>query len=79
MIIPATPPSRTGIVTSMMDADGTTADRTTQGRGTGTPHMRTTNDTSSAPAYASRLAPTSGPAHRLAPDEPVFVLWGERL
>lgn len=28
---------------------------------------------------SSRLAPTSGPAHRLAADEPVFVLWGERL
>lgn len=51
MIIPATPPSRTGIVTSMMDADGTTADRTTQGRGTDTPVMRTTDNTSSAPAH----------------------------
>ncbi|WTW92885.1 Rv2231c family pyridoxal phosphate-dependent protein CobC [Streptomycetaceae bacterium NBC_01309] len=63
MIIPTTPPTRTGIVTSMMDADGTTADRTTQGRGTGTRHMRTTYDTSSAPAYATADSPSeTGPA-----------------
>ncbi|MCF2527494.1 precorrin-6y C5,15-methyltransferase (decarboxylating) subunit CbiE [Yinghuangia soli] len=28
---------------------------------------------------SSRLVPAGGQAHRLAPDEPVFVLWGERL
>ncbi|NUU24797.1 MAG: precorrin-6y C5,15-methyltransferase (decarboxylating) subunit CbiE [Streptomycetaceae bacterium] len=28
---------------------------------------------------SSRLVPTSGQAHRLAPEDPVFVLWGERL
>ncbi|MCF2527496.1 Rv2231c family pyridoxal phosphate-dependent protein CobC [Yinghuangia soli] len=32
----------------MMDADGTTADRTTQGRGTDTPHMRTTEPEASS-------------------------------
>ncbi|MGW0658804.1 Rv2231c family pyridoxal phosphate-dependent protein CobC [Streptodolium elevatio] len=52
-----TPPTGTGIVTSMMDADGTTADRTTQGRGTGTGHMRTTDDTLPAPAYATADSP----------------------
>jgi histidinol-phosphate aminotransferase len=46
----------------MMDADGTTADRTTQGRGTDTPHMRTTTDTSSEPASrAASGPPASGP------------------
>lgn len=48
MIIRATPPTGRGIVTSMMDADGTTADRTTQGRGTDTPDMRTTTTDNSS-------------------------------
>jgi histidinol-phosphate aminotransferase len=50
VIIGPTPPSGTGIVTSMMDADGTTAYRTTQGRSTGTPGMRITTHTPPDPA-----------------------------